>query len=882
MTTAKWCAARWPVCALATLVLTFAGQGRAQSAAAVPPFAPLEAYQRPEETLSALERANAAEKPSASIEGDRRRVRAAYLNMQLGRYQEAINDLFMLYAHVRTNTSSSADVQNAVCAIWPLVWSEIEYISGQLASSNAQLALADAATRALKVDGPWLQLRRAIKSKRFQRTLELLELAGMMDAQWRAKPNNKAPEMSLEMVLSAVHPEVFRLTDDGISIREDAMGLMFMDRPWREAVLRSARLQAEQLPDLDLLAYRDSSMAEAWRKSRESSILAAEGRLAEGIVLGRSAVETFRRLGAIDALCEALEQLLSELNGSKSRGSVEQAVLLGEELVAVHEQRAARLGVKGPRYIERHVDAYHRYLSALRRRFEHEPQGSHSPPTAIALVLQADRLQLRYVRREISAYRAISNSGRRDSALQEVREATSRLTEVSSQLQKTQNQGLDRGSFRADTTQGEHQLLQSKDLGGAVIFEAGDVSQKKPMTTEIGAYAARNVAATVGVDRVNEIASQAISDLGTAPELPASLAELQRGMEVDDGIVTFLEFDGDQTMMASLIKRDGDPRIVELKGKTLHEMKGLISALAASLSENDPGSSAKIEELSRLLWQPLGAMPRRLTVVLGQGLLGLPVEVLHEVDGQRVVDKHSIRYALGLSAEVGRSDVAGAYATADVVGAYDFSRAGLDPLEDSRAEVSAIRSALNAAGLRLEPVDTFPKRGRIWLDAANRIDVLHISTHAVADKSEPMFDRLVFPEDDLFGFDLAFSKSRANLAAFSACNLFSPRRSRFNPVSGITSASLPGVAPQVVTSLWDVESKETRVFMIAFYEELLAHRDPSLALTETKRLFLNDSVFKEWLASHHLSDPGNLRLPYYWASFVLAISPMPIAAETKH
>jgi CHAT domain-containing protein len=161
--------------------------------------------------------------------------------------------------------------------------------------------------------------------------------------------------------------------------------------------------------------------------------------------------------------------------------------------------------------------------------------------------------------------------------------------------------------------------------------------------------------------------------------------------------------------------------------------------------------------------------------------------------------------------------------------------------------MKSLRVFFKTHGVAVLPAsgEGLPDAGRPIFASGESVDIVHLSTHSVPDREVPLLDSLAFPKDQVYVYDLALSPIRAKLVVLSACELFRPlvqrayhdpavsaqevaRTVSLFPVSGISTASLGRIAPQVVSTLWTVsaESPATELFMLRFYSELLKSKNP--------------------------------------------------------
>jgi CHAT domain-containing protein/tetratricopeptide (TPR) repeat protein len=149
---------------------------------------------------------------------------------------------------------------------------------------------------------------------------------------------------------------------------------------------------------------------------------------------------------------------------------------------------------------------------------------------------------------------------------------------------------------------------------------------------------------------------------------------------------------------------------------------------------------------------------------------------------------------------------------------------------------------------------------------ANSAPLLHVSTHAFADTSNPEDSRLLFSSEtsneaggnflylrQLYGVDL----SRVSLAVLSACDTERGKIVRGEGVHAFSRALLAAGADSAVTTLWKVDDRVTAEFMKQFYFFATdRHISRGEALRQAKLKFLRSN--------------SPVENPKYWAAFVLS------------
>lgn len=880
MTTRRWMTA----CLASCLVLAASPSGAATTTPEEQAWQPLESYPWPESEISAMLDAIG---PRQSLETPSRQwmqMRLAMLDFELGRYDEALT----LVHPFTIDESSAPEVRAMAGVVWPLIASDVQAGKGDLGTAFSQRVLAARGLKASMPPQQWATLARLVKGRQFADALEVARLAATMDAEWTARSGSvKYPQDILLLLLYTLAPNGIEVVDGRLRIHKQQFEDLADLRPWTTATLRRATILSDELATLDLAVFGNAEVANAAKRTREASLLAARDKPDEALPLHRAAAAAFKRLKRDDLRCEALAGAIRD---ALAIGTID--VLAAEtddadELVALHERRMARMNASGSRYQVRHFEDYDLARELLIRISELSAQ---LPADAAAdfrqqLVLLADRLQLRPARRQMAMLRMLATSTRdRPRLMSDIARANAALKQAADTLKRSQQQqGVSRDDLRSSDAAKVIELLDRANPGETIILESGEPSNGKSPVLEVGVYVELREAQQRILRTLDQAVHSDVGASGSASELPRDWASLTAGMDEQDAIVMFMERGKDSSLMAVVITRDGS-RIVKLPDASLSEVTALARSATNAMAANANNAEPALRKLSRLVLQPLGPLPPSLTIVPDLALIGLPFETLTLGDGTVLIDRHSVRYALGLADGIGRRRPLATPDAAVVLGAVDFRRSKLDALADAGAEVAAIRDMLAHAGTHIEPAGPLPPDGSSLVTAAQGVTLVHVSTHSIHDTRNPLFDRLAFPEEDLMAIELALSSLDAQLVVFSACGLLTNRDNALQPVSGLATAALGTIAPELVTTLWSVESRGTRLFMLAFHEALLREHEAAAALADAKRLFRSASRLKEWAAKRgEVIDPQALGRPYYWSSFALVEGgSRPAAASKRH
>jgi CHAT domain-containing protein len=147
-------------------------------------------------------------------------------------------------------------------------------------------------------------------------------------------------------------------------------------------------------------------------------------------------------------------------------------------------------------------------------------------------------------------------------------------------------------------------------------------------------------------------------------------------------------------------------------------------------------------------------------------------------------------------------------------------------------------------------------------DAAG-VPLLHFSTHATVDPTDPNRSRMLFtPERGSPGSEYLFWSEAAalplsgiDLVTLSACDTEGGKMVRGEGVQSFSRAFLAAGARSTVTTLWRVADAPTADFMRLFYLHLARGEAKAVALRAAKLSFIRSG--------------NRLTEPQYWAAFVL-------------
>lgn len=158
-----------------------------------------------------------------------------------------------------------------------------------------------------------------------------------------------------------------------------------------------------------------------------------------------------------------------------------------------------------------------------------------------------------------------------------------------------------------------------------------------------------------------------------------------------------------------------------------------------------------------------------------------------------------------------------------------------------------------------------------FLQEAGNFSVLHLAMHALVEKDNEDFSRLLFaPSGEsgrgfLSAMEIAEMDLPAEMVVLSACNTGKGEWRAGEGVFHLGRAFRLAGVRSMVMSLWQVPDRATSEMMPEFYRQLKDGQDKSMALRAAKLAYLDQA------------EPA-FSSPYYWAGFVMVGDEQPLPA----
>ncbi len=262
----------------------------------------------------------------------------------------------------------------------------------------------------------------------------------------------------------------------------------------------------------------------------------------------------------------------------------------------------------------------------------------------------------------------------------------------------------------------------------------------------------------------------------------------------------------------------------------------------------DQATRAHLRQLHDLLIGPIRHLLDQPELILvPHGFLHyVPFHALHDGAGY-LVDRFSISYAPSAGVfHLCAAKEATAHDSSLVLGVADERAPHI--LDEARAVAGALPGATLLLGSEASE-EAIKERG-----AACRF--LHVATHGLYRRDNPMFSAIQLGTSRLSLFDLYDLQLSADMVVLSGCGTGLSAVLGADELVGLTRGWLYAGARSVLVSLWDVHDASTAVFMRRFYHHLGRGCQRARALQRTMQ-----DVREEY--PH----------PYHWAAFVLVGKP---------
>jgi len=243
---------------------------------------------------------------------------------------------------------------------------------------------------------------------------------------------------------------------------------------------------------------------------------------------------------------------------------------------------------------------------------------------------------------------------------------------------------------------------------------------------------------------------------------------------------------------------------------------------AFTTTEGDYDYQKICEELYRILFAPIKALIRDKTtigVIPHRGLFYLPFQALKGEEGF-LVDRYNLFYVPSASVYsycLGKNR--GNQESYLGFGNPSFEGTDLPSLPLSAEEVKIVARSFPYNDVFVDKEATETK----FKEICSNFDVIHLSTHGLADDQRPLFSVICLAKDEqndgeVRAYEVFSLNLKANLVTLGACETGLGKLSEAEGLVGLARSFLYAGTPTVIASLWSVYDRPTMELFINFFK----------------------------------------------------------------
>ena len=326
-----------------------------------------------------------------------------------------------------------------------------------------------------------------------------------------------------------------------------------------------------------------------------------------------------------------------------------------------------------------------------------------------------------------------------------------------------------------------------------------------------------------------------------------SISNVQREIDNKTQLVTY--FLGEDNLYSFIITKEN---VSFLKGNVAEKLIKNTVLLKKNLIDRKDFKTISKNLHHYLLGQQLNKKKKNLVIVPDNVLNYIPFEILLNDKNKLLIEDYTICYTGSVHLFLELKNDFFNYNTPNYWAGFSPNYQQDYKLSSSSNEISTISKMVKG---KYFVGDESKKQS--FLENNKDYSILHLAMHAEIDNENPMFNKLIFSDDELTSSEIYLSNTKANLAVLSACNTGFGKLEKGEGVMSMARAFHFSGVPSVIMSLWKVPDKETNKVMVAFYKHLKSGQTKSEALKNAKLDFLAST------------NDINLKHPYYWSGFVL-------------
>jgi len=330
---------------------------------------------------------------------------------------------------------------------------------------------------------------------------------------------------------------------------------------------------------------------------------------------------------------------------------------------------------------------------------------------------------------------------------------------------------------------------------------------------------------------------------------------------------------GQEHLYAMTIKSDGVSELIKLSPN--EEVDSLLHGYNCVSTSDCDGEAAGA--LYNILVEPLGVLPRQLTIIPDGPLSFLPFESLMDKNGKYLIESSTVNYAISAthlwqqtqknSIDFSSRLFAPDYDMSDLTDLYESLSKGDDNdfkyLAYSKEESDYLKDLMNAT------LTEGNVSKETLLDGLQEASIFHFTGHGYQDANDHRFSFLALTDDSdqyesiITAAEIDQAHTNADLVVLNACNTGTGELISGEGVFSLARSFFKAGAKSVVNSLWSIDDQSSSQIMVDFYTNLKQGQSKSEALRNAKLTYINTA-------------PDHKRHPYYWAGLILIGDDSPI------
>jgi len=325
------------------------------------------------------------------------------------------------------------------------------------------------------------------------------------------------------------------------------------------------------------------------------------------------------------------------------------------------------------------------------------------------------------------------------------------------------------------------------------------------------------------------------------------IEDVQAQLDENTQLITY--FLGEQSLFSFNITKD---TISLLRADISDKLIEITNDFKNHLSKREDINELSYDLYMYLLGQQLNQEKKNLVIVADNVLNYIPFEVLRSSDGSLLIENYNVSYNGSVRIFLELKKDFFNYETPNNWVGFAPKYSNDETLSSSIEEVNEIAKLTD--GVKFIEGAANKENFRLH---NKEFSIIHLAMHAKIDNENPLYNRLLFDDEELTASEIYTSTSKANLAVLSACNTGFGKIEKGEGVMSMARAFHYSGIPSVLMSLWRVPDQETKIIMTDFYRNLKKGKSKSEALRMAKLSYLDRN------------DHNTLGHPYYWSGFVI-------------